>query len=294
MLSQRIYRQNPLAYPAGVAPGFGPTHMASAPGNSQYNGVFSCCALPNGNMYSVKQGTPGSITGTPTTNIDGRAGPLLKLATSASYLQFGNQPNVPSTVTQHTMAVIVGAGGASNDAWIVTESISNSNSGGFAFFWNAGTPAIQIQRGGLNISMTNYVWTAGHTYFVVVSGNASLVNFLQLDLVNGKIITQVVATGLSGGSFTTANTYSVGGRQGQALGCPDGIAAAMANINLYLSMPQLLQWAQSPWDFWYPQVRAPLMFSGLGPKIGAVSSVVFRRTFSPVGTRVGSRQSQAT
>jgi len=59
-----------------------------------------------------------------------------------------------------------------------------------------------------------------------------------------------------------------------------------------MSMAQLLEWAQDPWSFWYPRkldhsmmLRAPAVGGGFTPD--------FRKTLSSMGTRIGSRQSQA-
>lgn len=57
-------------------------------------------------------------------------------------------------------------------------------------------------------------------------------------------------------------TYGIGNNVGSSREFNGFIAAAMVGAD-YLAIPQLLQWAENPWAFWYPPAVQNLIFNSL-------------------------------
>jgi hypothetical protein len=93
--------------------------------------------------------------------------------------------------------------------------------------------------------------TVGRTYFVAVSTvgiSGQPVYFIIRDLVSGKISTASVTQSI-GSSWTVR--YFFLGADGGGSGFIQSLAAGMVSP-IALTQPQLLQWANDPWSFWYP------------------------------------------
>jgi len=97
--------------------------------------------------------------------------------------------------------------------------------------------------------------TTGVPYFLAGSGYSAIgYNLLALNLRTGVIQTQ---TGTTTSSFATSGGFiSWGTLTGFVYG-------PCSYTPTYLSMPQLLLWAQRPWDFWYPPTVESLIFDVL-------------------------------
>jgi hypothetical protein len=111
-------------------------------------------------------------------------------------------------------------------------------------------------------------------YFIVVSASstAQVCNFLLLNLRTGTYQTASISTSafsisLFDSRFALGTSSHIG-----FFNSPYGISAAMAS-DAFLSIPQMLAWAQDPWSFWYPpfgfaglfsQIIQPPVISGLG------------------------------
>jgi len=247
--------RNVLIFPGG-RPGFNPTHIASK------NAIFSGVAAGT-NVIDILSGLAGTVTGAITSNIDSIIGPNTSIAQQTNeHILF---PVAQSQIdTSGTMAVIgtdlnIGAiafsfpfsvGSASSGPGVLINSTGAVNWNN----WNGSNPTASV-----TISLTS-------PYFIAMSMNTITCNILALNLHNGQILTGTSASV----SQDTHNTNIVWG-DSNALNQINGsfIAAAMYSTS-YLTLPQLITWAQAPWDFWYPQSVRNTIISSLGK--GSVTS----------------------
>ena len=266
---------SPLAYPAGVAPGFDPTHVAAGRGP---NGAFNfSCVSSGGSQINLLSGKPGTATGS-NAGVDARIGAVTK------YTGATNVTTFPYTTTSlgSTIPITFGCIGSftalttgANTA-VYLSTVTNTGIG----ILNAGS-VFYMAWGGANVS-TTIAAGANVPYFFAASSMGGLtINYVVLRFDTGQVYTfQSGATGP--GSAGDGNLY-IGNRGGIRV-WQGGISAAMAQP-VYLSMPQLLQWASDPWSFWYP--RRQYNYVGAA---AIVSGAKFRRTLSNIGTRTGTRQ----
>lgn len=223
-----LKRPSPFAFPGGN-PGFDPNHVASS------NVRFSAVAA-GASFRSLLNGAGGTPTGT-VAALDGAIGPCVTFRDSTSdAVNFsGTAQALPSSCTMAAIFNVAftnsfnGIVSTGNGSWCLCQR------GNFEIF-NGNT---EVSSG---IGVGN-----GPTLFIG-SANASTVNFLVKRLDTGTVITASIAgsaaTGTEGnysiGNFTGGNAFS------------GSIATAMYAAN-FMSLPQMLQWAQDPWGFWYPR-----------------------------------------
>jgi hypothetical protein len=235
-------KTNSLAFP-GRAPGFDPSHFA-AQGMSNGNGFSGVTVAGGSNFINLLSTKAGVFTGSGTGSIFGGAGPVLNLTGSNNYLSFaGNVSNAPAGQTVGGIGFIQA----------LTSKYPLFNVGGSAVGLVLGVNNNVLwcfgeSGGDINSSLTLQVNTP---YFFAVSVNAtlSIENFILVNLLTGQVKTQqmtsAIGFGFAGGTYLLGNdTFSENWN--------GGIAAAMYAPN-FLSIPQLIQWAQAPWTFWYPR-----------------------------------------
>lgn len=233
--------QNPLAFPAGRAPGFDPTHVASrsCSPNFGFSGIAS-----GGGFVDLLTGRAGTQAGAPAGVCFGGTGPAITFTGVTDAITFTGK-NV-GAFSSGTIAGIV----QFNSIGANYQSVFELNSAGA----NLGLLALR----GVNHVLTIFTVAdapstilplAGVPYFLAASLlGGSMINYIVRNLATGALITQVVATGLSFAG-TTGGVYKVGNNAAQqTLG---GVAAAMFN-RTFMSMAELIQWSADPWSFWYP------------------------------------------
>lgn len=99
---------------------------------------------------------------------------------------------------------------------------------------------------------TAFSLTVGESYFLAASidntgGATSRLNYVAKNLRNGQVLTDT--QGFSA-STNTNTSVSVGiDGSNEYSGIPVG---PVMYANTFLTMPQLLAWADDPWAFWYP------------------------------------------
>jgi hypothetical protein len=103
--------------------------------------------------------------------------------------------------------------------------------------------------------------SVGVPYFVVCSFNGSKGSFVTVNVLTGQIYTTTTSTARTIGT-TTAGAYQIGAIASSGDSPLSYIHAAMYSAG-YLSLQQLLAWAQSPWDFWYPPTAFDALLSML-------------------------------
>jgi hypothetical protein len=261
-----------LAFPGGRKPGINPKHPAMAGGQLLYSAV----ATSNGaNFVDLRTGTPGTPGGSPTTGINGTIGPTATFTGNPDSVVIANTAQL-TTATGHTCAIIF---------------VQNSLPGGNVFLWT------QDSSGEFSLFFWNdivHMWgngdiqsalapATGIPYFLIMSAGTSSYNAVLKRLDTGQIITDTGSSGWSSSTF--GSTWSIGFDNNNSNRQSHASMAASAAFANYRPMSTLLAWAADPWGFWYPS-PAPLTVK----TAAAASTVVFRKSLSPIGGRVGSRQ----
>lgn len=232
--------RNRLAWPAGVKPGFDPSHVAG--GQCLFSGV----SVPAG-FLNVLNGIVGVNTSTPTAAIKGLVGPSTTYdnAVSSSIKTTFTTGNT-ATLTRFTIATVVEFFAlASFNALFAGNTSTAGTIGQFA---SSNTLMMRIS----NTNVSSAIPLAnGVPYLLITSCDVSIatnnVNYLALNLATGKYTTEVNTMGTSS---VALDNYIVG-NWGGTLPAGAVVSAAMFSNN-FLSLPQMMQWATDPWSFWYP------------------------------------------
>ena len=247
MSSIILRRPNRLIYP-GTRPGFDPSHPASA-GFAGLRGFSVVASTGQINFNSVTTGAAGVVSnvGSSTTVIDSIIGPSFVTMGSSVAIQF-KSPGIVDT--QCTVAAIV----REKTNFGVTIFTNCSAAGGIRF----------DETNSRNLQLT-FPYVAALTassfaildvvpFFVAASaiGNGPL-NYVATNLQTGQIFSSATTTGGSSPNGTIDSNYYLGLAPTAGASPFDGLIAAVMYSPKYLTMLQLLQWAQDPWAFWYPQ-----------------------------------------
>lgn len=240
-----LRRNTPFSFPAGRNPGIDLSHIAA--GIPRFSGIAS----GNGSFINLMTGAPGTVAGTPTAVSDGYLGRATNFATSTDAVTFSGNPAVlDSVVTFGAIALftsITGNQGIFNSATVGADGWLFYVSNQLTLFANNSTVS----------SGTNLVGNI--PYFLICSTNSSVTNFLWMRLDNGVVST---ATTSSLTSLTSNGTYKVASDNfGNATN--SRLAAVMFSAGIFMSISQMLQWAQDPWSYWYPGLRDQLLFKGI-------------------------------
>ncbi len=235
-----------LEFPQGRAAGFDPSHLAAL------NTRISAVALPTGGaMQSLAaSAAPTASTGVnaPTSVITGFGPGMNSASGTFSYNTFPNP--VVETPSAVTFAVIVTPLVGINSGGIIGNSGTSNTSPTSLLQWS-GTSFQPAIRASAQIA-SSLALQLGHASLVVASLlSGTKVNFLVVDLTTGQVTTHSTTTAVTIGTPAT-QSVAVGALGAAGLATGGYIHAAMYAVNNYLSMPQLIAWAQDPWGFWYP------------------------------------------
>ncbi len=233
-----------LAYPAGRVPGFDSTHPAAvgmSPGHG-FSGVAMSGAFPD-----LLKPLRGSVTGTVTFGMDGAIGPTINMSdASNNYIYSGYSTIVD---TRATFAAIV------NTTSIVTsgttKGIITTSSGNTGIYLSHKDSLLRAGIFPANTSIDSTIALLANTpFFIAVSidysvGAYFLMRNLKIGSTKIEFVTGNLVPGAPNGSYDIGgnnNTFSFNGAIAAAMFAPQacGIGA-------------LLQWADDPWSFWYPQ-----------------------------------------
>jgi hypothetical protein len=274
-------RSNFLAYPAGVAPGFDPTHVAA--NNCRFSGI----TVP-GNYFSLFSGKAGQLPAQPLANIgiDGYIGCFAQ----CSQLGGGQGVVFSGFPATDDKLVTFGAICIQTDTSAQRAIIRNANAGttgSFLSMPNSVGGFLCIRASTPNITLTsNITPIANVPYFVGASANwnTGAANFVLLRLDTGSILTSSI-TGSSGDPTAGDGQYSVGDYSSGGTSSPSHakIAAAMY-ANQFMSSAQLLQWAANPWSFWYP--RRAVNYVGVTAAGGFIPAWAIPSNLPVLGTGV--------
>ena len=268
--------RSPLVYPGGT-PGFNKNHLAArlflTIAASKQTGLSVAATRNYMRLLTPSGGITSASVSDPIYAIDGRIGPSAAYNTSppnwAGYYSASNY----SAMT--IAAIGVGVGSSSGVPYPIIATNFNSVSG-------ASTPLLGITPGSglfmmINGSVNSYAYagfpyTAGRPYFWACSytGGAATVNFVQCALDTGQVWAS--STVPNGGPLalnsTTGTIYLLSnGNSGWGTGIAKLATGMLASGEL--TLPELVAWANAPWDFWYPQSVLQMLLSSAGRASGA-------------------------
>jgi hypothetical protein len=229
-----------LVYPAGRAPGFDQTHVAAS-GICLGHG-FSALALGNGGLVNLLSGAPGVLNGTLSAVMTG-VGPAVASAGSG-YLTFPGQSTAADP--SFTTAMIFVPNAVSGSKFLFSFSSGGGNNTNGLFL--SGAQLCGYRHSTAALSGINL--TSGVPYFIAASANSSTVCFVVVNLLTG--VTEMAIASLGGTPAAGNGTYVVGATSSLAQEASADYCAVMY-APACMAPAQLLQWAQSPWDFWYPR-----------------------------------------
>lgn len=234
-----------LAFPAGVAPGFDPSHAALAGGTCRFSG-----AALGGGYVNLLSGLPGTKVSSPVSMIDGTVGPAITCNGASHSYTFANQSTVVDASV--TFAGFVTVLATPSNSCIIANS--NAASGARLLLISATTVGVDFPGGGtLADSNAVFTFTTGRPYFVIASHSvaASQLNTAVCDLLTGRVIGDT-RTRASTGQIAPNGTYRIGNATGGS-NSATGNVASVAYVNNFLHARNLGQLAFDPWPLWYPQ-----------------------------------------
>lgn len=247
-------RSNPLAFPARRA-GFDPSHFAA-------KGCFWSVVSTGASAINLCKPSPKPTAqvSAPTSVIDGNLGRASKFTGVASNsLVFTGGSNAAIDLTL-TYACLYRPSSIASTVSIVSNSTTVNT--GSLLSYNAGFGSLVFGFELVFPILPNIALIAGGPYFIIVSGSGVSggtwnTNWLVMRLDTGQIIT-TTATG-TGQTMAASNGNMLFGGASSGQGNNDAtgnLAAAMYSGGpggFVMSIPQMLQWAQDPWAFWYPR-----------------------------------------
>lgn len=235
-----IQQRNPLAYPAGVLPGFDPSHVAHVPSTS----TTLCAVAHAGSFRDLLSGVTAIQGGAaaPTPVINGALGPCVSYDTTKQHVFAAS-----GSPGQITFGVIFKVNSITGGVY---QSIMSDNSGANAFEINPTGGFECYFTGNITNGMPQAI--AGHAYLFVGSFKANvLFNTALVDLTTGQsFIASSNAVGFALGTGKTSIFIGNGNSGGnQPSECS---IAAVAYTNKLMSIAEVQAWAADPWSFWYP------------------------------------------
>jgi hypothetical protein len=249
-------RPNKLAFP-GTKPGLDRAHPAFI-GLQQVAVVFQ----PNGNFYDLKNGVRSNITpgaGQFANVVDSIIGPAMAPSASNTSANIINVPkalaggNVYADIVSAIMRFPASALGA--HAYLVTNNVTGNTI--FLLYIPSGTTILTYADSGGSVNLLDFTPILGHPVFIAICNYNASVNWVVRSLLTGRTFSGTVAAFSTITPDLSGSYLTVGNRDADYLRPATGssIAAVMyaESIPYQLSSRQLLQWADDPWSFWYPQ-----------------------------------------
>lgn len=241
--------RNVLAYPGGL-PRFDPSHPAAT--GTLFSGVPF-----GGRFINLLTALPlNTVSGTAATaGVDGNLGPVAKFAANGAQ---SSSTLFAATTPSFTLAAFFRPAAVSGTTIVVG---LNNNTG------LGQVSGVLVLRASSSNSSSGLTVSVGVPYFAAASWlSGGNINFVLVNLNTGNIQTATSSTAatinlsvfLIAAAGTAANDEFNG-----------SIGPVLLGINNYLSLPLLTNWAQSPWDFWFPSNVQNLIFAGLGTSVTA-------------------------
>ena len=230
-------RQSPLIYHGG-RPGFDPVHPAS-------NGIRFSGVASNKDFINLLATPPLGVATGSSLVVDGLIGQAAKFSGFGHWVKFSGQSTANDQAA--TVGCILRLNALSGTPTIFASAATTAT--GYALQINSsGAMTFYNNASGIT-GASSFSLIAGTAYFLGGSYNSGVANFVAVNLQNGQIQTSST-TGMSTANTAPDGAYLIGSDQfGNS--SASSIAAIMVSSNL-MSIQQLLQWAQDPWSFWYP------------------------------------------
>lgn len=248
-----ILPRNRLAFPAGMRPGFSPTHPAAnglGGDKKQFSAIASFGATFGGTLLNLLTGAQAdTIAGIPTFNILGAIGPSLAFAAPSTAQFTGGLGNTTTADSSVTFGAILQRNSTTAGSGIIISDDTNGTNGRAAQGINVSGALILVFWGG-SLVTSSLVMAVGVPYFYGVSADATSTRFVLVNLLTGRIQTDVQAAPTPA-VISGANGSIIIGTTGSRF-INSSIAAVMYAPKS-TNMAQLTQWANDPWAFWYPQ-----------------------------------------
>ena len=275
----RSYRRSPLAFPAGRAPAFDPTHIAASP-SIRFSGIAGF----GGAFINLLNGQPATKTGSPTT-AGTLLGPAVNFASASNYNNVSNSfSDTPAAVTEAALVIPTSSVTFCNIFATCTGSANHNCDPCFL--------VLQFKTNGTTHS-SGITLAQNQPYFVACSIKANAQNYIAVNLLTGQITT---ATATAAIAFTApSSTWQIG----SSYAAPDAEVAAVMYSLQFMSAPQLLVWALAPWDFWYPPTAFDAMLSKLrgssaGFSVTATVLAAFEAAASPRTSIIVAEENEAS
>lgn len=261
----RLPRGNKLAYPGGWArPGFDPSHFAAG------NGARMSWVASSGSAtgISLLYGTIPVPLNVTAKNTD--FGPSANCTANVSFVNI-TIPHTPINTTPTAVifaAIIKWQGTFFTDPLIVSAATSSALTQGMGY--PIGSPtflSIEFGASGTNwvqsvINMNNLL---NNTTFIAASYHqpSGKYTFIARNLTNNFIQTDS-GTNTQTLTASSGTNWYIGGLGAQSNNSNCYMLTAMYSENVFLNVPQLLEWAAAPWDFWYQPIMKPMIVRNPG------------------------------
>lgn len=250
-----IYRPNSLVFPGWREPGFDSSHPAA-------KNIWISAIPNNANYVNLLTGAVGTITGTaPTSQVFPLLGPVTKWAaasgTNAVLFPWSFAFSTTMTVAAFFYIFTLGTGFQT-----ITATAGNVTGGGFALT----TDNKQMDIGMTGVAdhpLLNVVQNV--PYFFAGSANTARINQVLVRLDTGQVFSG--STTSSTATSPTSKNILIGAQNS----APNMYIGPVTWSAQFMSLAQLLAWAQRPWDFWYPPRAEELIFSSLSIPIAAAA-----------------------
>lgn len=235
---------------------------------------LACVAAPGGGFIDLLTGKASVTTGgVLTSSVTSAMGLAVNSTASTIYNAVSN--SFADTATSFTMGAILRNMALVGNTTIIfgTRTILTGSAG--LFLGLAGVLNVYVNGSGLTTS-GNFIPTVNVPYFFVYSVRNGQQNWAALNLLTGRLYsgssalaaTMTIGTGsFAVGGLATASQYANG-----------PIAAVAYSVNNFMSVGQLLEWAQAPWDYWYSAMRnSDLMSMAMYGTAGATGTAMQAR-----------------
>ena len=240
-------KSNLFAYPGGN-PGFDPSHPAI--------GTYTFSAVPMNNTFvDIKTGGVFTSYGSPlpTATITGITGPAVNFTTTSSqYLSRSGYPSASNYPPINTVAAIVtfNSIGTTQSIFCTT---NGSSRGTLLTILNNGMIKLESPIGGWQAS--TFTLTANTPYFILCFFRNLSYIFIAVNLNTGKLQYSTANNGVNVFPSMTG-VYQIGVFRDTNYYADMKLSAIMCS-NAIFTIDKLMQWAQDPWGFWYPNLLRP-------------------------------------
>lgn len=232
--------RNPLAFPAGYAPGFDPNHVAA-------ERCILSAIVSNGGAKNILNGVVGTLVTSPTASVHGIMGPCNKFnnaTTDAVTFATGTIAN-----SNITLAAIF------TPTTLLSRGILSTGSGnGVHLRTNASNSNFGVRYYGFVTLDSGFTAAANTPYFYAFTASRDSGAWdhrhVICNLSSGKMyFTEIIGT--AGAAATDGSSIMVGNADAASSSYDGRIACAMISKK-YSSLQSLIAWAADPWSFWYP------------------------------------------